>query len=240
MEPPDADDHYTEALVRLPNLSVYYEPFEVTPAQMSRQEIGLRADAIVFWCGQSLFKYLPQDDDIYPRIVQAVPNCQFAFIEHPDGKSATDVFRQRLERVFAAHGLVAADYCVILPRMLQPQFVGAIGLCDIVLDAIGWSGFTTTLDGFYHDHPVVTLVGPLMRGRHTTAVLTMMGVTETIVRTVDEYVSVATRLATDAVWRNAIKERMRATKHLVYRDRTSITALEEFLTRVARDRRAGA
>jgi hypothetical protein len=32
---------------------------------------------------------------------------------------------------------------------------------------------------------------------------------------------------------------MRATKHLVYRDHTSITALEEFLTRVARDRRAG-
>jgi predicted O-linked N-acetylglucosamine transferase (SPINDLY family) len=141
--------------------------------------------------------------------------------------------------VFAAHGLAAADYCVILPRMLQPQFVGAIGLCDIVLDSIGWSGFTTTLDGFYHDHPVVTLAGPLMRGRHTTAVLTMMGVTETIAGTVDDYIAVAQRLATDATWRNAIRERMRATKHLVYRDHTSITALEEFLTRVARDRRAG-
>jgi protein O-GlcNAc transferase len=240
MEPPDADAHYTEALVRLPNLSVYYEPFEVTPEQMTRLELGLRPDAIVFWCGQSLFKYLPQHDDIYPRIVQAVPDCQFTFIEHPHGKSATDVFRQRLERVFAAHGLAAADYCVILPRMLQPQFVGAIGLCDVVLDSIGWSGFTTTLDGFYHDHPVVTLAAPLMRGRHTTAVLTMMGITETIARTVDEYVAVAQRLATDAAWRNAIKERTRATKHLVYRDRTSITALEEFLTRVARDHRAGA
>jgi predicted O-linked N-acetylglucosamine transferase (SPINDLY family) len=238
MEPPDADAHYTEALVRLPNLSVYYEPFEVTPAQMSRQEVGLRPDATVFWCGQSLFKYLPQDDDTYPRIAQAVPDCQFAFIEHPQGKSATDVFRQRLQRVFAAHGLAAADYCVILPRMLQPQFVAAIGLCDIVLDSLGWSGFTTTLDGFHHDHPVVTLAGPLMRGRHTTAVLTMMGVTEMIARTVDEYVAVAQRLATDATWRNAVKERMRATKHRVYRDRTRITALEEFLTRVARDRRA--
>jgi protein O-GlcNAc transferase len=239
MEPPDADAHYNEQLVRLPNLSVYYEPFEVTPAQMSRPELGLRPGAIAFWCGQSLFKYLPQHDDIYPRIALAAPGCQFAFIEHPDGKSATDVFRQRLERVFTAHGLAAGDYCVILPRMLQPQFVGAIGLCDIVLDSIGWSGFTTTLDGFYYDHPVVTLAGPLMRGRHTTAVLTMMGVTETIAGTVDEYVAMAQRLATDATWRNAIRERMRATKHLVYRDRVCIDALEEFLTRVARDRRAG-
>jgi predicted O-linked N-acetylglucosamine transferase (SPINDLY family) len=86
----------------------------------------------------------------------------------------------------------------------------------------------------------VTLAGPLMRGRHTTAVLTMMGVTETIAGTVEEYVAVAQRLATDTAWRAKIKERMRHNKHLVYRDHTSITALEEFLTRVARDRRAGA
>jgi protein O-GlcNAc transferase len=239
MEPPDADAHYNEKLVRLPNLSVYYEPFEVTPAEMSRQELGLRPGAVVFWCGQSLFKYLPQHDDIYPRIAKAAPDSQFVFIEHPNGKSATEVFRHRLERVFAAHGLAAADYCVILPRLLQPQFVAAIGLCDIVLDSIDWSGFTTTLDGFYYDHPVVTLAGPLMRGRHTMAILTMMGVTETVAQTVDEYVAVAQRLATDAVWRNAIRERMGATKHLVYRDGACIKALEEFLIRVARDRRAG-
>jgi predicted O-linked N-acetylglucosamine transferase (SPINDLY family) len=77
-----------------------------------------------------------------------------------------------------------------------------------------------------------------MRGRHTMAILSMMGVTETIARTVDEYVAIAQRLATDAAWRNAIEERMRATKHLVYRDRACIAALEGFLTSVARDRRA--
>jgi predicted O-linked N-acetylglucosamine transferase (SPINDLY family) len=239
MEPPDGDAHHNERLVRLPNLSVYYEPFEVTPAQTSRQELGLRPGAVVFWCGQSLFKYLPQDDDVYPRIAQAAPDCQFVFLEHPNGKSATEVFRKRLERVFAAHGLAATDHLVILPRLLFPEFVAAIGQCDIVLDSIGWSGFTSTLDGFHHDHPVVTLAGALMRGRHTMAILSMMGVTETIARTVDEYVAIAQRLATDAAWRNAIKERMRATKHRVYRDRACIDALEDFLLRVARDRRAG-
>jgi protein O-GlcNAc transferase len=238
MEPADADAQYTETLVRLPNLSVYYEPFDVAPAQMSRQEFGLRPDAIVYWCGQSLFKYLPQDDDIYPRIAQAVPNCQFAFIEHPNGKSATEVFRKRLERAFAAHGLAAADRCVILPRLLPPQFTAAVGLCDIVLDSIGWSGFTSTLDGFHHDRPIVTLAGSLMRGRHTMAILTMMGITETIAETTEAYVAIAQRLATDATWRAAITERMRATKHLVYRDGACITALEEFLTRVTRERRA--
>ena len=28
MEPPDASDHYSEKLIRLPNLSIYYDPIE--------------------------------------------------------------------------------------------------------------------------------------------------------------------------------------------------------------------
>jgi predicted O-linked N-acetylglucosamine transferase (SPINDLY family) len=239
MEPPDGDEHYTERLVRLPNLSVYYEPLDAAPATVTRSGLGLRPHAIVFWCGQSPFKYLPRYDDLFPRIALAVPDCQFAFIEHPLGKSATEVFRRRLERAFAAHGLAATDHCVILQRMLPEEFAAAIGQCDIVLDSIGWSGFNSTIEGLPHDLPIVAMAGPLMRGRHTTAVLTMMGVTETIVGTVDDYVAMAQRLATDETWRNAIRERMRATKHLVYRDRVCIDALEEFLTRVARDRRAG-
>jgi protein O-GlcNAc transferase len=239
MEPPDGDDHYTERLIRLPNLSVYYEPLDAAPATVTRSGLGLRPDATVFWCGQSPFKYLPRYDDIFPRIARAVPDCQFAFIEHPLGKSATDVFRNRLARVFAAHGLAATDHCVILQRMRPEQFAAAVGQCDIVLDSIGWSGFNSTIEGLPHDLPIVTMAGPLMRSRHTTAILTMMGVTETITTTVDEYVAVAQRLATDMAWRAMMQERMKQNTHRVYRDRTCIDALEEFLTRVARDCRAG-
>jgi predicted O-linked N-acetylglucosamine transferase (SPINDLY family) len=238
MEPPGGEDHYTERLIRLPNLSVYYEPFDVGAADVSRQGLGLRPGATAFWCGQSLFKYLPQDDEVYPRIAREVPDCQFVFIEHPNGKAASEVFRQRLERAFAVHALAATQHCVILPRLSHEEFVAAIGLCDVVLDSIGWSGFTSTLDGFEHDRPIVTMAGALMRGRHTTAILTLMGVTETITSSVDDYVAVAQRLATDTAWRAAIGQRMRDNKHRVYRDRACITALEEFLTRVTRERRA--
>ena len=68
MEPPDATEHYTEQLVRLPNLSVYYEPVATEAVALTRHELGLHADAPMFWCGQSLYKYLPQFDDVYPRI----------------------------------------------------------------------------------------------------------------------------------------------------------------------------
>src|SRR5664279_927295 len=82
MEPPDAQDHYTERLVRLPNLSVYCEPIDPPPASIARQDLGLRSTAMVYWCGQALYKYLPQFDEVFPRIVRAVGDCQFAFIQY--------------------------------------------------------------------------------------------------------------------------------------------------------------
>jgi predicted O-linked N-acetylglucosamine transferase (SPINDLY family) len=78
------------------------------------------------------------------------------------------------------------------------------------------------------------MVGELMRGRHTMAILTMMGVTDTITRTVDDYVATAIRLARDRAWRTAVKSRISANKHRVYRDGACISVLEEFLDRVAR------
>ena len=83
MEPPDGDNHYTEKLVRLPNLSIYYEPPRIPPLVMNREELGLRLTATAYWCGQSLFKYLPELDDIYPRIAREVRDCQFVFIRPP-------------------------------------------------------------------------------------------------------------------------------------------------------------
>jgi predicted O-linked N-acetylglucosamine transferase (SPINDLY family) len=234
MEPADADDHYTEKLVRLPNISVYYEPLETILPPVTRAELGIREGVTAFWCGQSLFKYLPQHDGVFPRIAQEVKDCQFVFIEHPKGAAATRDFGARLDRAFQAVGLNASDYCVILPRREQHAFVAAIGTCDIVLDSVGWSGFNSTIEGLVHDLPIVTLKGPLMRGAHTAAVLTMMGMQDTIADTVDGHVAIAARLARDPDWRAAIKARMAADKHRVYRDRACIEALQDFLERVAR------
>jgi predicted O-linked N-acetylglucosamine transferase (SPINDLY family) len=234
MEPPAGQDHYSERLIRLPNLSIYYEPLDTRPVPVERPDFGLRPMASVFWCGQSLFKYLPQFDRVFPDIARGAGDCQFVFIEHPGSAHINDMFRARLDRAFSAFGLSATDYCVLLPRLDQDRFVAAIGQSDIVLDSIGWSGGNSTLETLVHDLPIVTMTGPLMRGRHSMAILRMLAVTETITETIDDYVSTAVRLARDVQWRMAIKTRISENKHRLYRDRTCISALEEFLNGAAR------
>ena len=107
------------------------------------------------------------------------------------------------------------------------------------LDSIGWSGANTTLESLPYGLPIVTVAAPLMRGRHSTGILKMMGVTETIAETIDDYVSIAVRLACDVPWRMAVKQQMSANEHKVYRDSSCIVALEKFINRVARTRNCG-
>ena len=163
------------------------------------------------------------------------------FLRHFGGAHITKVVRERLDRAFAAAGLRADDHCVFLDRLSQSKFVAAAGLSDVFLDSIGWSGCNSALESLPHSLPIVTLPGAFMRGRHSAAILQMMGVTETIAADVDDYVAIAARLANNPGERQALRERMQANVHKVYRDRACVTALEDFLERAVRsgDRRRG-
>jgi protein O-GlcNAc transferase len=234
MEPGDAVEHYAERLVRLPNLSIYYEPIELSPVRITRGELGMRPDGILFWCGQSLYKYHPQYDFVFAKIAKFVGNCQFVFIKHAKEAAVTDLFRWRLDSVFSEWGLTASDHCLFLESLTTDRYVAAMGNCDIFLDSIGWSGFNSTSESLVHNLPVVTLRGGLMRGRHSTAILNRIGVTETVADSIDEYVSIATRLATSSHDRSRISLEIDRNKHLVYRDRDCITRLEDFIEAAAR------
>jgi predicted O-linked N-acetylglucosamine transferase (SPINDLY family) len=233
IEPADGQDHYSEQLVRLPNIAFHYEPLALEPVAVTREELGLRANSTAYWCAQSLFKYLPQHDEVFPRIALEAGDCQFVFIEH-FGRQVTELFKSRLERAFATAGLKASDHCVFLPGMEMNRFAAASAQCDAMLDSIGWSGGNTTLEALAQDLPVVTFQGALMRGRVSAGMLRMMGMPETIAATTEDYVALAVRMAKDPSWRMSLKRGVMQNKQRLYRDRTCISALEDFLDRAAR------
>jgi protein O-GlcNAc transferase len=234
MEPSGAEAHYTEKLVRLPNLSIHYEPVDAPLLQIARAELGLRENSIAYWCAQSLPKYLPQFDEAFARIGANVPDCQFVFIEFGGGRGVTELFKARLDRSFGLAGLTADEHCVFLPRLAPERFAAAIGQCDIVLDSIGWSGCNSILESLVHDLPVVTLPGDLMRSRHAAAILEIIDVRQTMAHSVDEYVAIASALGRDRVKRSEISSQIAANKHRVYRDLDCIMGLELFLERAVR------
>jgi predicted O-linked N-acetylglucosamine transferase (SPINDLY family) len=235
MEPPGAASHYTEHLVRLPGLSIHYDEHRATlPQAEARARFGVRPDSVVFWCGQSLFKFLPQHDHIFPRIARAVRDSQFLFIRFRHGEHATALFEGRLAAAFAAHGLRSEDHCIMLPYMDRSDFVASFAASDIFLDSIGWSGCNTTLESLSHDLPIVTLAGDFMRGRHGLAILQQLRVPELACDNVDEYCATAVRLARDPGFRETMRCRINHARHRLYRDPAPVAALNDFLEHAVR------
>jgi predicted O-linked N-acetylglucosamine transferase (SPINDLY family) len=231
MEPENAQEHYTEQLVRLPNLAIYYTPLAIQPQPRTKTEIGIADDEIMFWSCQSLFKYLPQHDDVFPRIAKELSNAKFVFIQNPS-EYVTEVFCQRLKQAFDEFGLNYQDYCIFLSRLNNQEFASTSAIADVFLDNIGWSGNNTTMESVAYDLPIVTYPTEMMRGRHTMAILKLMGIEETIAATKEDYVKIAVRLGRDAQYRQQISQQIAENKHKLYYDLKPVRALEDFLFQV--------
>jgi len=230
MEGPGAGTHYSETLVRLPNLSISYPPPDVEVA-LRPERLGERDPGkAYFLCLQSLFKLLPQYDDLVPKIAAQAPHSEFWFIGL-DSKELTELFRNRLAETFTKHGLDPNRYLRILPKMKFGSFLGLVRESDIILDSIGWSGGNTTLEAIAFDKPAVTLPGEMMRSRHTAAILKRLGIEETVARDLEDYVQKSARLALDRSWRAQIASQINAGKSKVYNDAEAVRGLERFLAR---------
>jgi protein O-GlcNAc transferase len=227
MEPEDAESHYSETLVRLPNLALCYRPPQLPTPPKTRTGLGLPNDRFIYLSTQSIFKYLPQHDDIYPRIAKAVPRACFVFLGN-ESAAATSKFKTRLAKAFSAFELDAEAYCLISKRLNFKDFLSLNMAADVLLDSLEWSGGKTTLEALSCGLPVVTLPGRYMRGRHAYAMLKMMGLSDTIADDKAAYCAIAVQLARDTAFLSRIKTFILQNRSLLYHDRSFIKALETF------------
>ncbi len=234
MEPPQGEEHYTETLIRLPHLGIRYDYPQFPHSDKGREAFQLSTTDVIYLCCQSLDKYLPQYDDLFPAIAQQIPAAKFVFLAK--GRAASvELFRHRLQRAFRQRGLNSTDHCQILPRLNWQDYVALNRLSDLFLDSLLWSGGNTTLEAIACDLPVVTCPGPWMRGRHTYVILQVLGITETIAQDQQEYVDIAVRLGLDPSYRQEIRERIHHNKSRVFEDRSGIEGLERFYQQIVHD-----
>jgi protein O-GlcNAc transferase len=236
MEPGDAQEHYSEDLVRLPGVGVCFTKPVIPKVILTktRRDFGLREDAVIYLCCQSIFKYSSQQDAIVAQIAKRVPRSQFVFLV--TNEVVESDFKNRMDRAFAALGICAGDYCVWMREMDILDFWNLNLIADVSLDTLGWSGGVTTFEAIACGLPVVTLPGKLMRARHSYAIFTQLGVNETIVSDADEYVDIAVQLGLDRNWRQSVIDHMVSGYSDLYSDTRSVRALEDFYRYATKER----
>ena len=235
MEVANAQDHYTEKLIRLPHLGIYYdmvtEPLPHTNTlklELPFQALLTQPGRVRYLCCQTLPKYLPQYDCVWVEIAKKVPSAQFIFLTH-SSRSLTERFIQRVSRAFAEARLNPQDFIVVMPPLSFDRYLALNGLADIYLDSIGWSGGNTTLEAVAYGLPVVTWPQELMRSRHAGAILARMGLAEYGSDSRESYVQQAVLLGLDSSYRQVYSSKIQQNKAILYQDKQSMSELEAFL-----------
>lgn len=228
IEPPDAQDYYTERLEKLPNLGCLVEEGKTESIRPDFAAMGVEASVPLLLCPGVPFKYLPENDHVLVDIARRLKQCQFIFFTHRLAGLSMRL-KERLSAQFAAAGLNADKFIVFVPWQNKAAFHGVMKHCDVFLDTIGFSGFNTALQGLECGLPIVTREGRFMRGRLGSGLLRRIGLSEFAAQSNNDYVDIAENLASDKWLRIATQDRIKANCGKLFGDLEPVRALERFV-----------
>src|SRR5207244_780770 len=153
---------YTETLVKLKTLPIYYYQPESPPPDLPP---GLRkADfgegAHIYACPQSLFKLHPDFDEILGGILRGDPQG----VLHLSWGMAPR-WEQLLPQRFAATMPDVVERIRFVPKLNPPEFLSLMAQADVLLDPLHFGGGNTSYEGLALGVPIVTMPSRFLRGR---------------------------------------------------------------------------
>ena len=223
-EPPEADAHYTESLLRLPNLGVHCLPYGISSTSIDLERLGIRRDGPLLLCAGVPFKYRPQDDATLVEIARRLGRCTFVFFQHEVAELSRKL-RARITTAFRKAGLDPSQHLVWIPWQPREAFFALLRQADVYLDTIGFSGFNTMMQAVECHLPCVTYEGRFMRGRLGSGILRRLGVSELVAIDKQQYVDIAVKLAANPEYRAQIREAIRHAESTAYADMATVGAL---------------
>lgn len=208
--PEQAQDYYTEKIWRLPSTYLAVDGFEIGVPTLRRDQLGIPADAIIYFSVQDGKKRHPETTRLQIQILREVPNSYLLIKGYGDQESMKQMFKQLAEE----EG-VAFDRLRFLERDLTEAIHRAnLGIADVVLDTFPYNGATTTLETLWMGVPLVTRVGQQWAARNSYTMMMNVGVREGIAQTSKEYLEWGIRLGTDAALRQDISWRLKRSRQI--------------------------
>ncbi|MCX7068386.1 MAG: tetratricopeptide repeat protein [Methylococcales bacterium] len=197
LESPNADSHYRERLIRLPNTGCCTTPINILPEPLSPELVAqlTASSSVRFIIAQTIYKFDPVDDALYATIASVVHDSVFILLGDRQDTWATDQIVARLEQCFVDRGLNPKQHLLVIPWQSMEKFQTLLDLCDVYLDCPSFSGYTTAWQAVHRGLPIVTLEGEFMRQRLAAGLLRKIGLTDTIASSREDYVQIAAKLA---------------------------------------------
>ena len=187
--PPEEEKFYCEKIVRVPGS---YLTFEVTyPVPAVAEPPCLAKGTITFGCLASQYKITNEAIGAWSRILHQVPNSSLIL---KNGALVSPGTRQFVHGLFERHHVSPQRVRLDGPSD-HYRFLETYGEIDIALDTFPYNGGTTTTESIWQGVPVVTFSGDRWVSRTSASILQAAALGELVGRGLEDYVSLAIKLA---------------------------------------------
>ena len=191
----------SEKVVRLAHGFLPFEPPPDAPESVGKLP-ALSTGQVTFGSFNNFCKVTPKTLDLWARVMHAVEGSRLLMVA-PPGQARERVLRQM-------GGL--QDRIEFLDRQSHRQYLETYHRVDVVLDTTPFNGYATSLDALWMGVPVVSLAAKISPHRGGVSLLWNVGLRELVGNSEEQFVAIATALASDlprlADLRAGMRERM--------------------------------
>jgi FkbM family methyltransferase len=218
---PDAQQHYQETLLQLQcsaQCFSYGNEAQTSELQMTRMDLGIPEDAIVFVSGANFYKLLPELLEAWAKIIRAVPNSVlllFPYGPNWSNRYPKALFVQHVRQIFEQQGL-SGDRLIIADPQPVPNLADLkqyFKLADIYLDSYPFAGTSSLMEPLSVGLPVVCKKGGNFRSAMGAAILESAGLGNWFTDNEAAYMKSAIALGNDVSlrtqWQQQLQEKMR-------------------------------
>lgn len=216
---------YSEKLVCLNRIPMYFIPPKMPNIKLSRKDFGLPENANLYCCPQTLFKIHPDFDDALSKIINKDSNSKIIMIGHKY-KS----YEEKLKKRWNKNHPNLNEKVIFLKRMSSEKFLALIKISNVLLDSFYFGAGVSFTESMVVGTPTVTMPGIFMRSRIAAGAYKQMNISNPpIAKNLNDYVNIAIDLANDKKKNIQLKETLKqAAKIHLFNDLKAVKEFEEF------------
>ena len=201
----DLEECYTEKIIYLPSYQVNDSKKTISQKKLTREELGVSEDKIIYCCFNNNYKILPTTFESWMRILKEVDkSILFLYAE-------SSVVEDNLIKEAKSRG-IDSSRIVFGKRIKYEEYLERYKICDLFLDTLPYNAGTTASDALWAGLPVITLKGKSFASRVAASLLTAINLPELITSSQEEYELLAIKLGNNPNELLHLKQKIENTK----------------------------
>ena len=220
----EADDFYSEKLIKFNNFNIYCNSLESSNKGVS---LNFPENKNIYFCPQTIFKLVPEFDEIIKNITNLDKKSVICFIKDPFNHQYK-IFLQRLKNKG-----INLDQILIIDRLSEKEFINLSAQADILLDPLYFGAGNSFIETFLNPCPLITHPSKFLRSRIAMGLYKQLNIENPpVYNSIDDYIFNAVEIVNDKKKNILIREQIFEKSKFFFRNKEVLIEYENFFLKI--------